>query len=392
MGNDRFVVNPFEEFLLSPSDKKSLKDFGDNFINANVETYEAFIAENRVSVNPTAWKLVKSKGETRVYRERRPVQKATYPKSLMTGVTWGTVDDVMFGALNPTLESMRIKASYVDDMSGGAVLASLEMPSVHEPFKSMTVKWMELDLPFAKTPLVKNRDYVFLESTNTASLSTGERVGVMVFHSVSFPQAKALPGRIRANMSTCCIFRQIGPDTVEVYGSGVTDPGGDRIQKLVMPTIATGYLSTLKYAHCSNMKKLVWLLEQRYALAKDVGLRARPGVCIMCTSSAMATLRVGDYSKSQRDTCKLCNGYLCRACRSPCPLTFVGADLQLQQRNVTFCGLCRLRVRKMSPIDVAKEHAVLYGRQAASLIDTELTTRTASSSDVMLKRARNLDR
>ncbi|KAE9245157.1 hypothetical protein PF004_g5347 [Phytophthora fragariae] len=226
MGKDRFVVNPFGDLKLTEADKQGLKDFALNFIDQNLEKYEAFIGGDGTKVDQKKWKLIKTKDDARVYLERDPMirtsaggVKADHPEFLMTGITWGTVDDCMFGAVNPTLESMRIKTSYVEDMSGGAVLASLEEPTVEEPFNSMNVKWMEIDLPFASTSLVKNRDYVFLECTKIVRLSNGERVGVLMFHSVDFPQTKKLPGRIRANITVCTIFRQIGPDTISLYGS-----------------------------------------------------------------------------------------------------------------------------------------------------------------------------
>ncbi|ETP53635.1 hypothetical protein F442_01483 [Phytophthora nicotianae P10297] len=387
MGKDRFVVNPFDELSLSSADKASLMDFGYNFIDQNIEKYERFIGDSGPKVDQKKWKLIKTKDDTRVYLERDPMIRTTkdgaktdHPEFLMTGITWGTVDDCMFGAVNPTLESMRIKASYVEDMSGGAVLATLDTPTTEEPFKSTTVKWMELDLPLASTSLVKNRDYVYLECTKIVRLSTGERVGVMIFHSVNFPQTKVLPGRIRANITVCCIFRQVGPDTIELYGSGIVDPGGDMIKAFVMPSIATGYLTTLKYAHCSKMKKMIWMLGKRYAMAKELGTPTRPSICVTCTTP-ISKLRRGDYSKSEANTCKLCAGYLCRSCRIQRKLTFVGSDLELEQRKVSFCGICLQKVRTMSPMEVAREYAAGTCKQVVSYpgIDSSHTSYSTSS-------------
>ncbi|KAL4133975.1 hypothetical protein PRIC2_004289 [Phytophthora ramorum] len=118
MGKDRFVVNPFAEVTLSDGDKDSLKDFAYNFIDQNIEKYEAYIGNSGVKVDEKKWKLIKTKDDTKVFLERDPVIrtskegiKTDHPEFLMTGITWGTVDDCMFGAVNPSLESMRIKAS-----------------------------------------------------------------------------------------------------------------------------------------------------------------------------------------------------------------------------------------------------------------------------------------
>eukprot|EP00644_Phytophthora_capsici_P001987 jgi/Phyca11/20855/fgenesh1_pg.PHYCAscaffold_74_\ len=78
--------------------------------------------------------------------------------------TSGSLDDVMLGVVNPTLESMRIKASYVNDLSAAAVLSNVVNPTPTDPFNSVVVKWMELDIPFQATGLVQNRDYVSSQS------------------------------------------------------------------------------------------------------------------------------------------------------------------------------------------------------------------------------------
>ncbi|RLN59762.1 hypothetical protein BBJ29_006823 [Phytophthora kernoviae] len=304
MAKERFIPSPFGQLNLTDADKVALKDFAYGFFQAQVTKYEEFIADGDPRINEKEWKHMKTKEGTRVYVERNAVTRESmagivtnYPALLMTGTTWGTVEDCMFGAINPTTEAMRIKASYVKDMSGGSVLAVLEEPTVDEPYRSLTVRWIELDLPFASTPLIKNRDYVYVEYMNIVRLSNGEHIGCQIYHSVNFPQAAELPGRVRANMTVCGIFRQIGPDLVEAYGSGIVDPAGDMIKTLVVPSMATGYLTILKYAHCSEMKKITWLLRKRHATGKEYNAQNRPPVCVTCTTS-MSKFRT-EYGKNE---------------------------------------------------------------------------------------------
>ncbi|EGZ18269.1 hypothetical protein PHYSODRAFT_544179 [Phytophthora sojae] len=361
MGKNRFVVNPFGHLALSEVDRSQLKEFAYNFFDQCVLKYEVFISDGGPKVDPKDWKHIKTREDTRVYLERDPPIRTSlsgvvsdHPALLMTGITWGTVDDCMFGAYSPTLETMRVKASYVEDMSGGAVLAVLEEPTPEDPFRSMTIKWIELDLPFNSTTLVKNRDYVYIEYMKTVKLSNGEHIGCQIYHSINFPQTKELPNRVRANMTVCGIFRQLGPDTVEVYGSGIVDPAGDMIKALVVPSMAAGYLTVLKYAHCSKMKKISWLLGKRYELAKELGAPGRAHICVTCCTP-ISKLRRGDYGRSEGSTCKLCSGYLCRSCRIQRKLTFTSPDLQMEQRKVSFCGLCLQQARTMSPLEVIKD-------------------------------------
>ncbi|KAG7388248.1 hypothetical protein PHYPSEUDO_012906 [Phytophthora pseudosyringae] len=373
MGKERFVPSPFGELVLSDADKVALQDFAYTFFDQQVAKYEDFIADGGPKVNERDWKYMKSTEGTRVYVERNPMVRASkmgskatdYPALLMTGTTWGTVDDCMFGAVATTTEAMRVKASYVKDMSGGSVLAVLEKPTAEEPFRSLTVRWIELDLPFASTPLIKNRDYVYVEYMNMVRLANGQRIGCQIYHSVSFPQTGEIPGRVRANMTVCGIFRQIGPDLVEAYGSGIVDPAGDMIKTLVVPSMATGYLTILKYAHCSEMKKITWLLRKHHAAIKEAGARPnRPPVCVTCKAS-ISKIR-NDIRKSAGRTCKLCSGYLCRSCRVQRKVAIVGVAGFLDQHKVTFCGRCLQQVREMSPLEMAKEYTSEFAKQTIS--------------------------
>ncbi|KAE9173152.1 hypothetical protein PF002_g29381 [Phytophthora fragariae] len=147
-----------------------------------------------------------------------------------------------------------------------------------------------------------------------------------------------------------------------------------------MPSIASGYLSTLKYAHCSKMKKMTWMLAKRYAMAKELGTPTRPSVCVTCTAS-ISKLRIGVYGRSESSTCKLYVGYLCRTCRIQRKLSFVASDMQLEQRKVSFCGLCLQQVRTMSPLEVAREHAAGICKQLSSFgpIDSSYTSSMSDS-------------
>ncbi|KAE8991822.1 hypothetical protein PR002_g20733 [Phytophthora rubi] len=208
----------------------------------------------------------------------------------------------------------------------------------------------------------------------TVKLSNGERIGCQIYHSINFPQTKELPNRVRANMTACGIFRQLGPDTVEVYGSGIVDPAGDIIKALVVPSMATGYLTVLKYAHCSKMNKISWLLAKRYESAKELGAPGRAHICVTCCTS-ISKLRRGDYGRSEGSTCKLCNGYLCRSCRIQRKVTFTSSDLQMEQRKVSFCGLCLQQARTMSPLEVIKDLVL------SSSKDRHLATTSSATLD-----------
>jgi hypothetical protein len=102
--------------------------------------------------------------------------------------------------------------------------------------------------------------------------------------------------------------------------------------------VAGVFFCTLKYAYWGQMKKLAFMLEKKYAEAKQLGAPHKKSVCVTC-SAPITSRRLGDFGKSD-STCKLCFGFVCHACKVFRKLSFVDPNLQLSQRKVTFCTAC----------------------------------------------------
>lgn len=362
MGKERFSINPFPDLELSRDETTKLEELSMGFIQEHLHQYEALVNEQSGKIDPRRWKFAKSREDVRVYAERprheleRQSRKhsmgdeselvpSELPVVLAFGTLVGDLEDVLFGVLNPTLDTMRVKASYVDDLSGAAVLSSVIEPSLDDPFRSLIIKWMEIDIPLRSTNLVKNRDYVYMEATGFVKSASGERLGYHFLHSVDFPQAGLLPNRIRGNLSVCGFFRQLASNCVEVWAMGTVDPGGDLMRFLLVPTAAIALLSSTKYVYCAQMKKLSWLLEKQYAERGSRGVARREKVCVTCGKSNMML----GMSK-----CRLCYGYVCFSCKVPKKLSFVTPDNELMQRKVTFCSLCINQAVRTSAVDAAR--------------------------------------
>ncbi|KAF4314783.1 hypothetical protein G195_011622 [Phytophthora kernoviae 00238/432] len=271
MGKERFTVNPFAELGLSPNDRLKLQDLANSLILDNLTKFSAF----RTTVDSQQWKLIKDHRNLKMYTERSSstssdniVSGNGLPIILGIGALEGKLDDLMFGAISTTLEEMRIKASYVDGFSKAAVLDTIVKPSPEEPFLSLIVKWTEVDIPFASTSIVKNRDYVFIEGTGYVRDADGNLLGYHLIHSVNFPATHDLPSRIRGNMSAVAFWQQIGPNTLKMWATVVMDPGGNKIRKVIVPAMANTFMSATRFAYCGQMKKLAWMLEKRYEESK----------------------------------------------------------------------------------------------------------------------------
>ncbi|KAG3059549.1 hypothetical protein PC121_g13894 [Phytophthora cactorum] len=298
MNDQRFILNPFGELTLSAEDRARLVEITDEIIMAKFEEYEEHLNIGKI-VDLKRWKKFSKSGPTTSYLERKSSSPNTkLPQLLMVGPLPGTLDENMFGIVNPTIESMRIKSSYLSDFNAAAVLATVVEPTVDDPFRSVVVKWMEIDIPLASIGLVRNRDYVYVESTGILHLQNGERVGYHLFHSVSFPEVHELPNRVRGNMSFCGIFHQEGPDRTDCRGTGIMDPGGDMIRAMAVMGMVQATMAGLKYSYCGQMKKLAWLLEQKQGEAREKGTPAFKPFCVTCMKGVKAS-KLGCTAKSE---------------------------------------------------------------------------------------------
>ncbi|KAL3659782.1 hypothetical protein V7S43_015085 [Phytophthora oleae] len=306
----------------------------------NLDKYNTFVTSGKRQVDSRRWKQIKQRKQLTVYAERRESAHTTsrsditgsgLPMILCVGSVEGKLDDLMYEVMSEDLETMRIKASR-------------SVPNAHRQVDGARH-------PFASTNLVKNRDYVYLEGTGYVTAKNGDRIGYHPLHSVSFPQMQPLPNRIRDNVSIIAFWRQASPKAMEMFATGIFDPCGDMIRMLVVPGMATAFLSSVKYAHCGQMKKLAFMLDKAYTESKQRGTPNRKNLCVTCSSPIGR--RLGDFGKSD-SSCKLCFGHVCHGYKAVRKLSFVDPDLLLAKRKVTFCSGCTKSVTSSSATDCAR--------------------------------------
>ncbi|KAE8903318.1 hypothetical protein PF010_g17125 [Phytophthora fragariae] len=190
MAKDRFSDNPYPDVQVSDDDRRVLIDLVSGFVDDNFQEFDEFVEIDQQIVDERRWKLAKSRDNQHVYAARsrdgnfqpwqtvggndgKPQGKALL-SVLGVGTFRGDLDDLMFGAVNPTQDNMRVKASYVGDIDSAAILCPVVEPSDEAPFQSLIIKWMTIDLPLQSTSLVKRRDFVYIEATGFVYLANGE--------------------------------------------------------------------------------------------------------------------------------------------------------------------------------------------------------------------------
>ncbi|KAG6615478.1 uncharacterized protein IUM83_04964 [Phytophthora cinnamomi] len=387
MGKERFTINPFPPLELSDTEKNQLLELGRTIIEANFERDDVFFQGGR-KVDHRRWKLAKEREHMLVHTERPEYTGADamsntmhssskLPAILSVGRVEGRLDDMMYGVVNPTLEEMRIKASYVHDFDGAAVLSTIVEPSVDEPFNSVVVKWMEMDIPLRRTGVVQNRDYVYLECTGFVRKSNGDRAGYHFLHSIDFPQIPKLSNRVRGDLSICGFFRQVGPNVIDVCKTGLMDPAGDMIRMLAVPVMTEAFLSPLRYVHCGQMRKLTWKMEKAHAEARLHGAPNPGSACVTCGKPS-----TGWTLGKSATTCKCCFHVLCSGCKIKKKISLVTADLTLSERKVNFCTACLADASISSAAEIASYQIIENGRKSG--IIRSVTSHSSSSSDMTM--------
>lgn len=393
-------LNPFPPLNLGINEEHELEHLGQTLVDECVALYAQHLQHAKGSnlVDPSRWKHVKSRDDVHVYQERPghasriPVgadSGSDLPMLLAVGTIVGDLDDVMYGVANPTLDSMRIKTSYVEDnLINAAVLASLVEPSVSDPFRCLSVKWAVKGRSSLIRQLVKDRDFVYLESTGIASLAhSGERIGYQLLHSVQFPQIGDAPGgeTVRGNMSMCCVYRQVAPNVVQLFMRGYLDPAGGVYRAVVIKSAAEVMVSVWKNVYTAQLKKLAWAIRRRrqrrntthneYHAAHGGAIlgavAANRDMCVVCSKRSM----LGSRSTS----CRLCFLPICRSCRIRKALSFFGPDRDLIQQRIAFCTRCFTKVVTTSAFTVSSDE-ILSKDSFRGYASGETRSGTSSSS------------
>ncbi|GMF36732.1 unnamed protein product [Phytophthora fragariaefolia] len=375
--------SPFPPLSLSPTTAAEMENLAEKLTSRNIGMYEGFLLDSHGKVDETQWKFVTSKDDLRAYAELpRAVDSSSYqsetpaadlPVVMITGSVVGDLDDVMYGVTCPRTQQMRVKTSYIhDDIPSSCVLANLVNPTPETPFNAVTIKWVEIYVPLAIRPVVKHRDFVYLETTGIERLRNGERVGYHIVHSVQFPETPPLDTHFRGNSSISILYRQRTKNVTDVYIKGFFNPAGGIMRTIVVRSAARILLSVAKDVYCSQMKKLVWALRQRYngessssssectdSTTEDSALDEK--CCSGCGKKqsvfVQAASRTNRGSKilQKKRHCKICTQYMCLDCRRQHQLTFVLPDQRLKQRLITICRNCEAEATSESAVAIARD-------------------------------------
>lgn len=464
MGRAKWT-SPFPELQLSREDAERIEQLALMLVHKNLAQYEEYLGRGRGQVDERKWKFMRQRENVRVFAERRrrkpkttsrshhrehhwgPMARGVLPDSAssqypqqqaesaissssaslpsptpsesgfastpasadlpvvhVVGSVEGTLDDIVYGIVNPSLDTMRVKTAYIHvNLADIAVLETLASPTLENPFQSLTIKWVINSQKLLLRPAVNNRDFIYIEATGITHTSNGERIGYHLLHSVHFPQTHELEGLVRGNMSACGLYRQKpeNPNEVDVFFKGILDPGGLAMRSLVVIAAVDVFIAIWKYVECARLKKLTWLMRMRSRSVSSAtgesgylsggssttdtlgpqSFKSQPQQqCVSCNKPPTVNLLSG----LRRRRCSLCYKYVCSNCKvrkTLCHLT--STEAKLLQREFAFCPACFEQAIHADAFEIAQQE---FAAVDAYTFGSELFTSTNSETSSRFSR------
>ncbi|ETL39807.1 hypothetical protein L916_08888 [Phytophthora nicotianae] len=271
------------------------------------------------------------------------VKPSHVPLVIATGVIDGTVEDVAFGAFANTRKSWITRNSYVhnDVFDDRKVLATLQLPSEEDPFRSVTIKWSTGNYGAFTT----RRDFLYVESMGMAFDSDGEKIFYNLIHSIELDDCPPLDKRhniIRVQMSTCYIARQVKDNSVEMFCRGFVDPRGEMMESYGILMLAHNVSACSGYVECSNLKKLSWMARRSDTASPLTGTD-----CSVCHKSLK---KLGLLQSPSG--CTICRCLTCNKCSVQKKLT-IDVTKEILQKSFTFCLSCVIEAKELSAWELA---------------------------------------
>ncbi|KAG3018674.1 hypothetical protein JG687_00009740 [Phytophthora cactorum] len=352
------AISKFLPSLLIPeSDRTLLQELATTLVMHNLEQYNNLCVTKDGHPDSRLWVPTRKIERIRIYRERpHSAREAppSIPSLLLLGSVVGNLEDIMYGVVAPTDESLKIKSSCIrDGVIDSKVLEELVNPTVDDPFHHVSLQWRMYD----------DRDYVTLDTTGIMQTPWGERVGYNVSHSVGFPQLPAFTnlGIERGNMSVCSIYSQKPNNRVKCYTRGFFELSTERHIHaiLALQNIATQWLSFSRNMECAQMKKLAWRLRKNSDESDLLQLavlqpKQKPAdsTCRVCTKSF-------SFLPGRKKTCKSCYHAVCSRCYVKKVVCAMAPDqCSILEKKRTFCSRCIHEVVQSDAVAIARDELV----------------------------------
>ncbi|GMF30740.1 unnamed protein product [Phytophthora fragariaefolia] len=365
-------------------------DLADGFLSETIRSYEIHHCSNDGIVDATRWVRVKQFEDVVVYQDRQALTERRLSRAnlsrdrrapnellklLWSGTVHGNLDDIMYAAVNRTTEEAKVHAAHVEsNVLDFALLDTLVHPTVEDPFRGVQIKWAVNGGPSIMRSMVRFRDFVYIEATGMTTISTGERIGFHLLHSISMPGAPELHEHklVRGDMSLFHFYRQQSDEVVETYVEAFFDLKGDMPLSVATKLATNGVVSVWRLGEYALMKKLNWQLSQRRSTLPTPMFE----FCYVCR-------KIIRGSMVRRRTCKICANHCCARCCVPKKMFFVPSlSRAVVHKTINFCSSCIKMASYANGADIALGELTRANTQAKAYTYWAAISPTSSISSM----------
>lgn len=250
---------------LTPDDESEYRATSATIIERTLEMEHEYRANKLGSIAAGNWKVAKEKEGFCVYKRMAKASdgssQALQPMVLCVGTMSGKIEEVLYGLHDSSTDQMRAINSFMtkDTHLDAAVLKVIDKGTAEDPFRLLAIKWRMSWTPGGS--LIRNRDTFTLESNGLSVDQYGERYGYVMLKSIERPDFPAFSKKIsvRSTIAFCCIFRQVTPNTIAIYGKGIMNLGGEMPDWFCYNYACPRMAAILETTKCQKAKQLTAL-------------------------------------------------------------------------------------------------------------------------------------
>lgn len=230
-----------------------------------------------------------------------------------TGTVEGSIEDMALGALATTdrMCQLRDEARKDTGIKHSKILATIHKPTQEDPFRYLGVKW-SCRAPLH--PLIRQRDFLDIESTGITKDAKGQRRFYYLIHSIELPQVPEFRTHniVRGRLSLCFIGKPVvgkqadlqnSLKTTSVYCLGFLDERGMAAPQLTAGILGKAISSACKVSDMSHSRKLAWLLGGKHQ-QKQAANSSKSSIECACCSKGFASITNPFGSRAQCGLCR----------------------------------------------------------------------------------------
>ncbi|TYZ53666.1 hypothetical protein PybrP1_010620 [[Pythium] brassicae (nom. inval.)] len=317
-------------------------------------------------------------------------ERAALPKILGVGRVPGKVEDMIYGMLSPTPTHSQIKSAYLnDEIADCRILHEIKGATPDEPLQFLGLKWIIKAHSAVIGTMVRQRDFVFVESVGMKTRADGSRFGYFVMHSVEVPECSELTQFqiVRGRLSLVYIITQSTSGMMDVFMKSYVEVNGTLPDIVGVRTASNSLVAVALAEVGGHYRKLGWAVTKQ--LRSPTRQTAGEASCSNCNKS------IARFSTAL--PCFFCLGRVCSKCCEQRDFTIPNPDAKrsssanlVTKMRVVTCTRCYSTVfRNQSAEDVAREEVLAgeYGSISATYQAKTKRSSSASSSTKSLNAA-----